>query len=65
MCLAGFAAFGLEMFVFVPIGAVAGASCSAAALIQASTRSCFYGGFAAQRSFTEVIAQRSYVGFLN
>ncbi|XP_054775928.1 protein root UVB sensitive 1, chloroplastic isoform X2 [Prosopis cineraria] len=57
------AAFGLEMLtpafphLFVPIGAVAGASRSAAALIQASTRSCFYAGFAAQRNFAEVIAK--------
>ena len=64
-------AFGLEMLtlpftnLFVPIGAVAGASRSAAALIQTSTRSCFNAGFAAQRSFTEVIAQRNYAGFLS
>ncbi|KAE9596839.1 hypothetical protein Lal_00007299 [Lupinus albus] len=62
------AAFGLEMctpafpFLFVPIGAVAGASRSAAALIQASTRSCFFAGFAAQRNFAEVIAKGEVQG---
>ncbi|XP_028795238.1 protein root UVB sensitive 1, chloroplastic [Neltuma alba] len=62
------AAFGLEMLtpsfphLFVPIGAVAGASRSAAALIQASTRSCFYAGFAAQRNFAEVIAKGEVQG---
>ncbi|KAK7252603.1 hypothetical protein RIF29_36673 [Crotalaria pallida] len=62
------AAFGLEMctpafpYLFVPIGAVAGASRSAAALIQASTRSCFFAGFAAQRNFAEVIAKGEVQG---
>ncbi|KAI4327886.1 hypothetical protein L6164_020297 [Bauhinia variegata] len=62
------AAFGLEMLtpafphLFVQIGAVAGASRSAAALIQASTRSCFYAGFAAQRNFAEVIAKGEVQG---
>ncbi|KAI9109635.1 hypothetical protein K1719_019265 [Acacia pycnantha] len=62
------AAFGLEMLtpafphLFVPIGALAGASRSAAALIQASTRSCFYAGFAAQRNFAEVIAKGEVQG---
>ncbi|XP_020553022.1 protein root UVB sensitive 1, chloroplastic isoform X2 [Sesamum indicum] len=57
------AAFGMEILtpafphLFVPIGAVAGAGRSAAALIQAATRSCFYAGFAAQRNFAEVIAK--------
>ncbi|KAM7271816.1 hypothetical protein ACFE04_031030 [Oxalis oulophora] len=57
------AAFGLEMFtpafphLFVYIGALAGAGRSAAALIQAATRSCFYAGFAAQRNFAEGEAQ--------
>ncbi|CAH9080736.1 unnamed protein product [Cuscuta epithymum] len=57
------AAFGLEILtpafphLFVPIGAVAGAGRSAAALIQAATRSCFCAGFAAQRNFAEVIAK--------
>ncbi|XP_048332142.1 protein root UVB sensitive 1, chloroplastic isoform X2 [Ziziphus jujuba] len=57
------AAFGMEMLtpafphLFVMIGAVAGAGRSAAALIQAATRSCFYAGFAAQRNFAEVIAK--------
>ncbi|XP_022716743.1 protein root UVB sensitive 1, chloroplastic-like isoform X2 [Durio zibethinus] len=56
-------AFGLEMLtpafphLFVFIGAAAGAGRSAAALIQAATRSCFYAGFAAQRNFAEVIAK--------
>ncbi|XP_057758616.1 protein root UVB sensitive 1, chloroplastic isoform X1 [Arachis stenosperma] len=62
------AAFGLEMCTpafpqfFVLIGAVAGASRSAAALIQASTRSCFFAGFAAQRNFAEVIAKGEVQG---
>ncbi|KAK7309439.1 hypothetical protein RJT34_06167 [Clitoria ternatea] len=62
------AAFGLEMSTpafpqfFVLIGAVAGASRSAASLIQASTRSCFYAGFAAQRNFAEVIAKGEVQG---
>ncbi|XP_057448868.1 protein root UVB sensitive 1, chloroplastic [Lotus japonicus] len=62
------AAFGLEMctpafpHLFVPIGAVAGASRSAASLIQASTRSCFFAGFAAQRNFAEVIAKGEVQG---
>ncbi|XP_061341752.1 protein root UVB sensitive 1, chloroplastic [Gastrolobium bilobum] len=62
------AAFGLEICTpafphfFVLIGAVAGASRSAAALIQASTRSCFYAGFAAQRNFAEVIAKGEVQG---
>ncbi|MCE5166215.1 hypothetical protein HAX54_015908, partial [Datura stramonium] len=53
------AAYGLEILtpafphLFVPIGAVAGAGRSAASLIQAATRSCFYAGFAAQRNFAE------------
>ncbi|XP_054775927.1 protein root UVB sensitive 1, chloroplastic isoform X1 [Prosopis cineraria] len=65
------AAFGLEMLtpafphLFVPIGAVAGASRSAAALIQASTRSCFYAGFAAQRNFAEVIAKGEVQGMVS
>ncbi|KHN41785.1 UPF0420 protein C16orf58 like [Glycine soja] len=62
------AAFGLEMSTpacpqfFVLIGAVAGASRSAASLIQASTRSCFFAGFAAQRNFAEVIAKGEVQG---
>ncbi|KAM3379215.1 hypothetical protein P3S68_011629 [Capsicum galapagoense] len=42
------AAYGLEILtpafphLFVPIGAVAGAGRSAASLIQAATRNCFY-----------------------
>ncbi|KAI5438441.1 variant 2, partial [Lathyrus oleraceus] len=61
-------AFGLEMctpafpHLFVPIGAFAGASRSAASLIQASTRSCFFAGFAAQRNFAEVIAKGEVQG---
>ncbi|GKC45259.1 protein root UVB sensitive 1, chloroplastic isoform X1, partial [Tanacetum coccineum] len=58
------AAFGMEIVtpafphLFVPIGAAAGAGRSAAALIQAATRSCFYVGFAAQRNFAEVTSIR-------
>jgi hypothetical protein len=54
------AAFGMEMLTpvfpqfFVMIGAAAGAGRSAAALIQAATRSCFNAGFASQRNFAEV-----------
>ncbi|KAL5555667.1 hypothetical protein UlMin_037903 [Ulmus minor] len=65
------AAFGLEMLTpafpqqFVLIGAVAGAGRSAAALIQASTRSCFYAGFAAQRNFAEVIAKGEAQGMVS
>ena len=55
------AAFGMEIVtpafphLFVPIGAAAGAGRSAAALIQAATKSCFYAGFAAHNNFAEVI----------
>ncbi|KAF4366331.1 protein root UVB sensitive 1, chloroplastic [Cannabis sativa] len=65
------AAFGLEMFtpafphLFVAIGAAAGAGRSAAALIQAATRSCFYAGFAAQRNFAEVIAKGEAQGMVS
>ncbi|KAI4372154.1 hypothetical protein MLD38_010425 [Melastoma candidum] len=65
------AAFGLEMLtpafphLFVPVGAAAGASRSAAALIQAATRSCFYAGFAAQRNFAEVIAKGEAQGMVS
>ncbi|PIA50446.1 hypothetical protein AQUCO_01300886v1 [Aquilegia coerulea] len=65
------AAFGLEILtpafphLFVPIGAVAGAGRSAAALIQAATRSCFYAGFAAQRNFAEVIAKGEAQGMVS
>ncbi|XP_030454006.2 protein root UVB sensitive 1, chloroplastic [Syzygium oleosum] len=65
------AAFGMEMLtpafphLFVFIGAVAGAGRSAAALIQASTRSCFYAGFAAQRNFAEVIAKGEAQGMVS
>ncbi|CAM8920309.1 unnamed protein product [Rhodiola kirilowii] len=65
------AAFGLEMLTpafpsqFVFIGAVAGAGRSAAALIQAATRSCFYAGFAAQRNFAEVIAKGEAQGMVS
>ncbi|XP_059442768.1 protein root UVB sensitive 1, chloroplastic-like [Corylus avellana] len=64
-------AFGLEMLtpsfphLFVFIGATAGAGRSAAALIQASTRSCFYAGFAAQRNFAEVIAKGEAQGMVS
>lgn len=65
------AAFGLEILtptfphLFVPIGAIAGAGRSAAALIQAATRSCFYAGFAAQRNFAEVIAKGEAQGMVS
>ncbi|KAM3270807.1 protein root UVB sensitive 1, chloroplastic isoform X1 [Capsicum chacoense] len=65
------AAFGLEILtpafphLFVPIGAVAGAGRSAASLIQAATRSCFYAGFAAQRNFAEVIAKGEAQGMVS
>lgn len=65
------AAFGLEMLTpafphhFVFIGAAAGAGRSAAALIQASTRSCFYAGFAARRNFAEVIAKGEAQGMVS
>ncbi|XP_022716734.1 protein root UVB sensitive 1, chloroplastic-like isoform X1 [Durio zibethinus] len=64
-------AFGLEMLtpafphLFVFIGAAAGAGRSAAALIQAATRSCFYAGFAAQRNFAEVIAKGEAQGMVS
>ncbi|KAK6137221.1 hypothetical protein DH2020_029038 [Rehmannia glutinosa] len=65
------AAFGMEILtpafphLFVLIGAVAGAGRSAAALIQAATRSCFYAGFAAQRNFAEVIAKGEAQGMVS
>ncbi|XP_039030017.1 protein root UVB sensitive 1, chloroplastic-like isoform X2 [Hibiscus syriacus] len=65
------AAFGLEILtpvfphLFVLIGAVAGAGRSAAALIQAATRSCFNAGFAAQRNFAEVIAKGEAQGMVS
>ncbi|XP_059663099.1 protein root UVB sensitive 1, chloroplastic [Cornus florida] len=65
------AAYGLEIItpafphLFVPIGAAAGAGRSAAALIQAATRSCFYAGFAAQRNFAEVIAKGEAQGMVS
>uniref|UniRef100_A0A7N0TWG1 Protein root UVB sensitive 1, chloroplastic n=1 Tax=Kalanchoe fedtschenkoi TaxID=63787 RepID=A0A7N0TWG1_KALFE len=65
------AAFGCEMLTpafpsqFVLIGAVAGAGRSAASLIQAATRSCFYAGFAAQRNFAEVIAKGEAQGMVS
>ncbi|XP_023528607.1 protein root UVB sensitive 1, chloroplastic isoform X2 [Cucurbita pepo subsp. pepo] len=65
------AAFGMEMLTpafplhFVVIGAAAGAGRSAAALIQAATRSCFYAGFAAQRNFAEVIAKGEAQGMVS
>ncbi|OAY37319.1 protein root UVB sensitive 1, chloroplastic isoform X2 [Manihot esculenta] len=65
------AAFGLEILtpafphLFVVIGAAAGAGRSAAALIQAATRSCFYAGFAAQRNFAEVIAKGEAQGMVS
>ncbi|GAB2272797.1 Protein root UVB sensitive 1, chloroplastic [Dionaea muscipula] len=65
------AAFGLEMLTpvfphqFVFIGAAAGAGRSAASLIQAATRSCFYAGFAARRNFAEVIAKGEAQGMVS
>ncbi|PON82228.1 Root UVB sensitive family [Trema orientale] len=65
------AAFGMEMLtpafphLFVVIGAAAGAGRSAASLIQAATRSCFYAGFAAQRNFAEVIAKGEAQGMVS
>nr|GEX52761.1 protein root UVB sensitive 1, chloroplastic isoform X1 [Tanacetum cinerariifolium] len=65
------AAFCMEILtpafphLFVPIGAAAGAGRSAAALIQAATRSCFYAGFAAQRNFAEVIAKGEALGMVS
>ncbi|KAI3900067.1 hypothetical protein MKW98_000967 [Papaver atlanticum] len=64
-------AYGLEILtpsfphLFVFIGAAAGAGRSAASLIQASTRSCFYAGFAAQRNFAEVIAKGEAQGMVS
>ncbi|XP_057965152.1 protein root UVB sensitive 1, chloroplastic isoform X2 [Malania oleifera] len=65
------AAYGMEILTpafpqfFVLIGAAAGAGRSAAALIQAATRSCFYAGFAAQRNFAEVIAKGEAQGMVS
>ncbi|KAI0501111.1 hypothetical protein KFK09_019329 [Dendrobium nobile] len=65
------AAYGLEILTpafpqtFVLIGAVAGAARSAAALIQAATRSCFYAGFAVHRNFAEVIAKGEAQGMVS
>ncbi|GJZ42279.1 kinase-like domain, phloem protein 2-like protein [Tanacetum coccineum] len=65
------AAFGMEIVtpafphLFIPIGAAAGAGRSAAVLIQAATRSCFYAGFAAQRNFAEVIAKGEAQGMVS
>ncbi|OVA20438.1 Vitamin B6 photo-protection and homoeostasis [Macleaya cordata] len=64
-------AYGMELLtpafphLFVLIGAAAGAGQSAAALIQAATRSCFYAGFAAQRNFAEVIAKGEAQGMVS
>ncbi|KAF3336222.1 Protein root UVB sensitive 1 [Carex littledalei] len=65
------AAYGMEIVTplfpqyFVFIGAAAGAGRSAAALIQAATRSCFYAGFAVQRNFAEVIAKGEAQGMVS
>ncbi|KAF8052883.1 hypothetical protein N665_1495s0014 [Sinapis alba] len=65
------AAFGMEMLTplfpqfFVMIGAAAGAGRSAAALIQAATKSCFNAGFASQRNFAEVIAKGEAQGMVS
>ncbi|XP_057252050.1 protein root UVB sensitive 1, chloroplastic [Beta vulgaris subsp. vulgaris] len=64
-------AFGLEILtlafphLFIFIGATAGAGRSAATLIQAATRSCFYAGFAAKRNFAEVIAKGEAQGMVS
>ncbi|CAN8254995.1 unnamed protein product [Cochlearia groenlandica] len=64
-------AFGMEMLTplfphyFVMIGAAAGAGRSAAALIQAATKSCFNAGFASQRNFAEVIAKGEAQGMVS
>ncbi|XP_042505862.1 protein root UVB sensitive 1, chloroplastic [Macadamia integrifolia] len=65
------AAYGMELLtpvfpqLFILIGAAAGAGRSAASLIQAATRSCFYAGFAAQRNFAEVIAKGEAQGMIS
>ncbi|KAK8945969.1 hypothetical protein KSP40_PGU008109 [Platanthera guangdongensis] len=65
------AAYGMEILTpafpkaFVLIGAAAGAGRSAAALIQAATRSCFYAGFAVNRNFAEVIAKGEAQGMVS
>ncbi|XP_024519515.1 protein root UVB sensitive 1, chloroplastic [Selaginella moellendorffii] len=64
-------ACGLELLtptfphLFVPLTAVAGAGKSAAGLIQAATRSCFYAGFATQNNFAEVIAKGEAQGMVS
>lgn len=63
--------YGLEIMTpvfpqfFVLIGAIAGAGRSAAALIQAATRSCFFAGFAVQRNSAEVIAKGEAQGMVS
>ncbi|XP_020593783.1 protein root UVB sensitive 1, chloroplastic-like [Phalaenopsis equestris] len=65
------AAYGMEIMTpafpqtFVLIGSAAGATRSAAALIQAATRSCFYAGFAVHRNFAEVIAKGEAQGMVS
>ncbi|KAI5061851.1 hypothetical protein GOP47_0022390 [Adiantum capillus-veneris] len=65
------ASYALELLtpiyphLFVYLGAAAGAGKSAAGLIQAATRSCFYAGFAAQRNFAEVIAKGEAQGMVS
>ncbi|KAG0483106.1 hypothetical protein HPP92_011190 [Vanilla planifolia] len=65
------AAYGIEILTpafpqfFVLIGATAGAVRSAAYLIQAATRSCFYAGFAIQRNFAEVTAKGEAQGMVS
>ncbi|XVE99959.1 hypothetical protein REPUB_Repub03eG0244900 [Reevesia pubescens] len=69
--LLGNATFGLEMLtpafphLFVLIGATSGAGRSAAALIQAATRSCFCACFAVQMNFAEVIAKGEAQGMVS
>lgn len=65
------ASYALELLtpiyphLFLYLGAGAGAGKSAAGLIQAATRSCFYAGFAAQRNFAEVIAKGEAQGMVS
>ncbi|PHT95592.1 hypothetical protein T459_03474 [Capsicum annuum] len=64
-------AYGLEILtpafphLFVPIGAVAGAGRSAASLIQAATRNCFYAVLALKRNFAEVIVKGETQGMVS
>ncbi|PKA65391.1 glutamate N-acetyltransferase / amino-acid N-acetyltransferase [Apostasia shenzhenica] len=63
--------YGIEILTpafpqyFLLIGAAAGAGRSAASLIQAATKSCFYAGFAVHRNFAEVIAKGEAQGMVS